>query len=94
MGSFVLFGCNVITMAMAATVGKRKAKGEVAIAFIFIYSACHAIFFNTTNYLIISEIFPFRLRAVGFGVPNFIGNCFGIMLSKVSPFAFDGIGWK
>ena len=81
-------------MAMTATVGKNKSKGEVAIAFIFIYSAMYAVFFNSTNYLIISEIFPYHLRAVGFGVSNFIGNCFGIALSEVSPLAFNGIGWK
>lgn len=93
-GSFVLVICNIITMAMTATVGTSKAKGEVAIAFIFIYSGCYAIFFNSTNYLIISEIFPFHLRAVGFGVSNFIGNCVGIALAQVSPLAFDGIGWR
>jgi hypothetical protein len=81
-------------MAMTATVGTSKPKGEVAIAFIFIYSGCYAIFFNSTNYLIISEIFPFHLRAVGFGVSNFIGNCIGIALAQVSPLAFNGIGWK
>jgi hypothetical protein len=93
-GSFVLVICNIITMAMTATVGTSKTKGEVAIAFIFIYSGCYAIFFSSTNYLIISEIFPFHLRAVGFGVSDFIGNCVGIALAQVSPLAFEGIGWK
>ena len=49
---------------MTATVGKGKAKRDVAIAFIFIYSASYAIFFNT-NYLVASEIVPFYLPAGG-----------------------------
>jgi hypothetical protein len=72
-------------MVMTAIVGKGKSKGEVAFAFIFIYSACYAIFFNTTNYLIIWEIFPFHLGAVGFRVSNLIGSYFRIMVGEVSP---------
>ncbi|OJJ43673.1 hypothetical protein ASPZODRAFT_19390 [Penicilliopsis zonata CBS 506.65] len=93
-GSFGLAICTAITMAMTATVGSSTAKANTAIAFIFIYSAWYAVFFNTTSSLLVTEIFPFRLRALGFGVASFCGFCVNILLSEVSPLAFDGIGWK
>lgn len=74
--------------------GLNKAGSAAGVAFIFLYSALYAVFFNSTLYTIASEIMPTHLRAQGMGVTQFFLNVTGIWLGQVSPAAFAAITWR
>ena len=74
--------------------GQNIVGARAGVAFIFIYSALYAVFFNSTLYTVAAEMFPQHLRGYGTGVAAFCQSVSGIWIGQVTPFAFDAITWK
>ncbi|KAF4769606.1 hypothetical protein N7455_006326 [Penicillium solitum] len=95
-------GCIVLAamLSILAALSKEYGSGQnivgarAGVAFIFIYSALYAVFFNSTLYAVAAEIFPQHLRGYGTGVAAFCQSVSGIWIGQVTPFAFDAITWK
>ena len=97
-GSGVLAAMLIITMSMSAVYGvkgnENEAGARAAIAFIFIYSMCYATFFNSTIWVVPSELFPFFLRAKGMAFAVFAKSTAAIVLSQITPVALANVGWR
>lgn len=74
--------------------GKDMAGARAGVAFIFLYSALYAVFFNSTLYTIAAETFPQHLRGYGTSIAALCQNITAIWMGQVTPFAFDAIRWK
>ncbi|KAG8626231.1 hypothetical protein KVT40_005176 [Elsinoe batatas] len=86
-----------ICMALSAQFGTRGSNPDgarAAIAFIFIYSASYAIFFNSMIYVVPSELFPYSLRAKGLAFAVFVKAIAAIVLSQITPVAIQEVGWR
>ena len=83
-------------MALSAEFGdgSNQAASRATIAFIFIYSACYAIFFNSTIWVVGSEMWPVFLRSNGMAFGTFVQGVWAIVLTQISPIAMDNIGWR
>ncbi|KAI8270741.1 hypothetical protein K4K58_008573 [Colletotrichum sp. SAR11_239] len=73
---------------------RNLAGSSAGVAFIFIFSFLYAVFFNSTNWVLVSEIFPLHLRGTGVGFAIFTQAVTAIWLSQVSPTAFEALEWK
>ncbi|KAF0315081.1 hypothetical protein GQ607_017692 [Colletotrichum asianum] len=73
---------------------RNLAGSSAGVAFIFIFSFLYAVFFNSTNWVLVSEIFPLHLRGTGVGFAIFTQATTAIWLSQVSPTAFEALEWK
>ncbi|KAK8124049.1 hypothetical protein PG999_003967 [Apiospora kogelbergensis] len=97
-GSVVLAVLIAICMALSAVYGQvdntnlNGARG--AIAFIFIYSAAYAVFFNGTVWVVCSELFPFFLRSRGIAFSVFLHSVVAIVLSQITPIALAQVSWR
>ncbi|KAK4863857.1 hypothetical protein LT330_010338 [Penicillium expansum] len=95
-------GCVVLAamLSILAALSKEYGSGNniagarAGIAFIFIYSALYAVFFNSTLYTVAAETFPQHLRGYGTGVAALCQGVSGIWIGQVTPYAFDAITWK
>lgn len=67
---------------------------RAGIAFIFLYSALYAVFFNSTLYTVAAETFPTHLRGYGTSIAALCQGITGIWLGQVTPFAFAAITWR
>jgi hypothetical protein len=74
--------------------GHDMAGARAGVAFIFLYSALYAVFFNSTLYTIAAETFPQHLRGYGTSIAALCQNITAIWMGQVTPFAFDAIHWK
>ncbi|KAF2221228.1 general substrate transporter [Elsinoe ampelina] len=96
-GSLVLSVLIAICMGLSAQFGTRGSNPDgarAAIAFIFIYSASYAIFFNSMIYVVPSELFPYSLRAKGLSFAVFVKAIAAIVLSQITPVAIQEVGWR
>jgi len=95
-GSLVLAACLSLLMALSKFYGDGSdiSGARAGIAFIFIYSAVYAIFFNSTINTVIAEIFPVHLRGYGMSLCAFATGVTTLWLGQVTPYAFDAISWK
>jgi hypothetical protein len=100
-GSVVLSVMISIVMAFSAIYGSdgssqsgSEAGPRAAIAFIFIYSMCYAIFFNAMIFVVPSELFPFFLRTKGLSFAVFIKAIVAIVLSQITPVAIANVSWR
>ncbi|KAJ3540956.1 hypothetical protein NM208_g4816 [Fusarium decemcellulare] len=97
-GSFILAVNISICMALSARYGDGSAGSEdgarAAIAFIFIFSAVFAIFFNSMIWVVPSELFPMFLRSKGLAFAVFSKSVTAIVLSQVTPIALADVGWR
>ncbi|KAF4463699.1 sugar transporter, partial [Fusarium albosuccineum] len=97
-GSFILAVNISICMALSARYGDGSAGSEdgarAAIAFIFIFSAVFAIFFNSMIWVVPSELFPMFLRSKGMAFAVFSKSVTAIVLSQVTPIALADVGWR
>ncbi|KAK6857865.1 general substrate transporter [Apiospora arundinis] len=97
-GSVVLAALIAVCMALSAVYGQENntkldgARG--AIAFIFIYSAAYAVFFNGTVWVVCSELFPFFLRSRGIAISIFMQSVVAIVLSQITPIALAQVSWR
>ncbi|KAM5341302.1 hypothetical protein ACJ41O_014333 [Fusarium nematophilum] len=82
LGCFVLAVNLAICMVLSAEFsdGSNLAASHSAIAFIFLYSYCYAIFFNSTVWAATSEILPIFLRSKGLGLANFCQGVASIVI--------------
>jgi dipeptide/tripeptide permease len=81
---------------MSALYGKGSNKDGAAagVAFVFLYSMFYAVFFNSTVWVLVSEIFPQHLRAQGNSFAVFCYSITQIWLAQVTPLAFAHLAWK
>ncbi|KAJ9134120.1 MFS sugar transporter [Pleurostoma richardsiae] len=95
-------GCIVLAATLAVLTALSKfypddhnlAGSSAGVAFIFIFSFLYALFFNSTNWVLVSEIFPLHLRGTGVGFAIFTQAVTAIWLTQVSPIAFDSLKWR
>lgn len=97
-GSLVLSCMIALLMALSATYGSadndNAAGARAAIAAIFIYSACYAIFFNAMIWVVPSELFPFFLRTKGLAFAVATKSVAAIVLSQITPLAIENVSWR
>jgi len=74
--------------------GSDKDGAAAGIAFVFLFSMFYAVFFNSTVWVLVSEIFPQHIRAVGNSFAVFCTSITQIWLSQVTPLAFASLAWK
>lgn len=74
--------------------GSNKDGAAAGIAFVFLFSMFYAIFFNSTVWVLVSEIFPQHIRAQGNSFAVFCTSITQIWLSQVTPLAFAQLVWK
>ncbi|KEY73519.1 hypothetical protein S7711_03684 [Stachybotrys chartarum IBT 7711] len=97
-GSVTLSVMISICMALSAEFGSadsgNPAGARGAIAMIFLYSACYAIFFNAMIWVVPSELFPFFLRSKGLAFAVFSKSVIAIVLSQITPVAIAEVSWR
>jgi hypothetical protein len=97
-GSLVLSSMIAILMALSATYGStdnnNAAGARAAIAAIFLYSMCYAIFFNAMIWVVPSELFPFFLRTKGLAFAVAAKSVAAIVLSQITPLAIANVSWR
>ncbi|KAF4983464.1 hypothetical protein FZEAL_1193 [Fusarium zealandicum] len=97
-GSIVLSCMIALCMALSAEFGSKSAGNEAgaraAIACIFIYSMCYAIFFNAMVWVVPSELFPFFLRTKGLAFAVACKSVVAIVLSQITPIALEQVSWR
>ena len=74
--------------------GENASGARAGIAFIFLFSALYAVFFNSTLYTIAAETFPLHLRGYGTSMAAFCQGVSSIWLGQVTPYAFNAIHWR
>lgn len=74
--------------------GSSTPGAAAGVAFIFLYSACYALFFNSTVWVLVAEIFPQHLRGNGNAFAVFSMSVTNIWLSQVTPLAFATLSWR
>lgn len=97
-GSVVLSSMIAICMGLSAVFGtkdnRNDAGARAAIAFIFLYSMCYAIFFNAMIWVVPSELFPFFLRTKGLAFAVATKSIIAIVLSQITPLAIANVSWR
>ena len=95
-GSLALSIMISICMALSASFGGggNELGARAAIAFIFLYSFCYAVFFNAMIWVVPSELFPFFLRTKGLAFAVFIKAIVAIVLSQITPVAIANVSWR
>lgn len=76
------------------TGSQNKSGGYAAIAFIFIYSTCFAVFFNGLIYAASAELFPHFLRSKGMSLAVWGKAVIAIVISQITPIALRNITWR
>ncbi|KAH6616429.1 general substrate transporter [Boeremia exigua] len=97
-GSLVLSVMIALLMGLSAEFGTggstNQAGARGAIASIFIYSMCYAIFFNAMIWVVPSELFPFFLRTKGLAFAVAVKSMTAIVLSQITPIAIAEVSWR
>ncbi|RDL39160.1 Uncharacterized protein BP5553_03500 [Venustampulla echinocandica] len=102
MGFTARVGCLALAIALSLLMalsrfygdGHNEQGAEAGVAFVFIFSALYALFFNSTLHTIPPEYFTVHLRGYGLAVGDFFQGVSNIWLSFVTPHAFDAIQWR
>jgi len=93
----IVLACELsILMALSAEYGNggNLAGASAGIAFIFIFSASYALFFNSTTYIVSAEVLPQHLRSYGMGVAFASQGVTSLWLGQITPIAFAAITWS
>ncbi|KAK4508064.1 hypothetical protein PRZ48_001801 [Zasmidium cellare] len=97
-GWLTLASCLTVLAVLSALYGEtgnpNVAGQRAGIAFIFLFALSYSVFFNSAVWVIVAEIFPLELRAVGVGWSTFSQYLTAIWLSYAASYAFDNITWK
>jgi sugar porter (SP) family MFS transporter len=97
-GSLVLCVMISVCMGLSAEFGTKSNTNDAgargAIAAIFIYSMCYAIFFNAMIWVVPSELFPFFLRTKGLAFAVAVKSVVAIVLSQITPRAIANVSWR
>jgi hypothetical protein len=67
---------------------------RAGIAFVFLFAFAYSFYFNSINWVLVAEIFPLDLRAVGVGFSVFSQSITAIWLNYAASYAFEAIEWK
>ncbi|KAF8846630.1 general substrate transporter [Acephala macrosclerotiorum] len=93
----IVLACELsILMALSAKYGHggNLAGASAGIAFIFIFSASYALFFNSTTYIVAAEVLPQHLRSYGMGIAFSCQGISSLWLGQITPIAFAAITWR
>lgn len=95
-GSYTLAGLLAVLTALSERFPQEGNPGgsRAGVAFIFLFAFTFSLFFNSVNWVLVAEIFPLDLRAVGVGFSVFSQGLTAIWLSYAASIAFDAITWK
>ncbi|KAI1114056.1 general substrate transporter [Nemania sp. NC0429] len=95
-GSYSLAGTLAVLTALSYFYadGVNAAGSRAAVAFIFLFAFFYSFFFNSVGWVLVAEIFPLPLRAVGVGFSVFTQSITAIWLSYSASIAFDVISWR
>ena len=95
-GSVVLSLFLTLLMLMSKYFGdgSNLAGAAAGVAFVFLFSGFYAVFFNSTVWVLVSEIFPQHLRGNGNSLAVFSMSVTNIWFSQVTPLAMDAISWR
>ncbi|KAF8847656.1 MFS general substrate transporter [Acephala macrosclerotiorum] len=74
--------------------GSNVNGARAGIACIFIYSGQFAVFFNSTIFGLLAELFPLHLRGYGVSIAGVAQSVTIIWLSQITPIAFAALTWK
>lgn len=74
--------------------GSNQPAARATIAFIFLYSGLFAVFFNSTMWVVSSELLPIFIRGTGMALGTFSQGVASIVVSQVTPVALENISWK
>lgn len=74
--------------------GSNLAGAAAGVAFVFLFSGFYAVFFNSTVWVLVSEIFPQHLRGNGNSLAVFSMSVTNIWFSQITPLAMEAIAWK
>lgn len=98
MGAFTLGIDLSLIMALcgafATNAGDTRSESIASIAFIFLFSGLFSISFENTPAVVCTEILPFFIRGLGFGISQVVASCVGILISELTPIIFAKITWK
>jgi MFS family permease len=78
----------------ATNIGNTYQESVAAVAFFFLFSGCISFSLENTPAVICTELLPYLLRGVGFGMGYFASSCVQIMINQVSPIIFNQISYK
>lgn len=67
---------------------------RAGIAFVYLFAFGYSFYFNSINWVLVAEIFPLDLRAVGVGFSVFSQSLTAIWLNYAASYAFEAISWK
>lgn len=95
-GSIVLAVFLTLLMLMSKYFGdgSNLAGAAAGVAFVFLFSGFYAVFFNSTVWVLVSEIFPQHLRGNGNSLAVFSMSVTNIWFSQITPLAINAIAWK
>ncbi|CAN8106027.1 unnamed protein product [Discula destructiva] len=95
-GCLVLAVMLAICEALSARFadGSNQTAARTTIAFIFLYSMFFAIFFNSTVWVVTSELLPVFIRSSGLAVGTFANGVAAIIISQITPVALETIAWR
>lgn len=92
--------CLAILLSVLTALSKfypddhNKDGSRAGVAFIFMFAFAYSFYFNSVNWVLVSEIFPLELRGIGVGFSVFTQGVTAIWLSYAASMAFDAIQWK
>ncbi|KAH9905028.1 general substrate transporter [Xylariomycetidae sp. FL2044] len=100
--STVIWGCYVLAAILAILTAlsyyypddHNPAGSRAGVAFVFLFAFFYSFYFNSVNWVIVSEIWPLAMRGVGVGFAVFTQAVTAIWLSYAASIAFDAITWK
>ncbi|KAK4629253.1 Sugar transport protein 14 [Fulvia fulva] len=97
-GWLTLASCLIILAVISALYGQdgsgNRAGQLAGIAFIFLFALSYSVFFNSAVWVIVAEIFPLELRAIGVGWSTFSQYLTAIWLIYGASYAFEIITWR
>lgn len=97
-----LIGCVGMILSLYATGALTKFYGfttyepgiYATVAMIFIFQGFYSFSITPLTSLYATELFPFKTRAVGYGICMLIDEGTGLLASFVFSFAMENMGWK
>lgn len=98
----LMSGCAVLVVILSVLTALSKlypddhnpSGSRAGVAFVFLFAFAYSFYFNSINWVLVSEIFPLELRAVGVGFSVFMQSTTAIWISYAASIALDVISWK
>lgn len=88
----LLFLVGGLTAVFGTSTNQSGIYGTVAS--IFLFQGVYSVAWTPLIMLYPPEVLTYGMRVYGVGLMELLGNCFGLFITFVFPFAFDAIGYK